>query len=183
LPNSRPASRPPTSDCGCGHADWRDTTAYVIHVAEVDDGRCAIVGGGTSPNDLQAAMTKEEICDALAIYLFNEKKAADFEGHDPLFSVNLFLKDEKDRQLAEECLRHDDQFVALAKGIYTLYARKRDEAFWRAYLRYADDIDECGVVDPTDSERALYAGITREIADNGDAARFRKAGPGRFAAN
>ena len=128
-------------------------------------------------------MTKEEICNALAMYLFSEKKAEAFQGHDPLFSVNLFLVDEKDRQSAEEYLRHDDQLVALSKGIYTLYAPKRDEAYWRAYLRYADDIDTCSVADPTDSERALYVGITREIAEKGDTSRFRKAGPGRFAAN
>ena len=81
-------------------------------------------------------MTTEEICSALALYLSREMKAGNFEGHDPLFSVNFFLNDEKDRQSAEEYLRHDDQFVALSKGIYTLYARKRDEAYWRAYLRY-----------------------------------------------
>ena len=128
-------------------------------------------------------MTNEEIYSALAMYLFSEKMAENFQGHEPLFSVNLFLRDEIDRQSAEEFLRHDDQFVALSKGIYTLYARMRDEAYWRAYLRYADDIDACGVVDPTDGERALYVGITREIAEKGDTSRFRKAGPGRFAAN
>src|ERR1700691_3476022 len=114
---------------------------------------------------LEATMTTEEIRNALATYLCSEKKAENFQGHDPLFSVNLFLKDEKDRQSAEEYLRHDDQFVALSVGVYTLYARKRDEAYWRAYLRYANDIDNCGVVDPADSERALYVGITREIAE------------------
>jgi hypothetical protein len=121
-------------------------------------------------------MDKEEFDELLHLYLDEETRVTSFDGHAPPFSVNL-VGGVVDLRVAEEFLRHDERFVALEKGVHTLYCRCEDEAYWREAL---EETDQEGGRKRMSGPVVLYAGIIREIALEGDASRFVMVSPGRF---
>ena len=120
-------------------------------------------------------LEKEEFDELLELYLDEERRVTNFDGHSPLFSANL-VGGVADLRAAEDYLRQDGRFVACAV-VYTLYCRREDEAYWR---EAHEESEQEGGRKRMSGPIVLYAGSIREIALEGDASRFVMVSPGRF---